>query len=126
MRGIKFYRTRGGKQVVLDVIRSQPVGDRLVIGEDLRTVQLSRTLGPPLCRWMDNGLFEVRCSLPSRREFRLVCYHDDASSTVIVLHAFVKKGRKAPLTDLRLAKKRKSEFEQSQESEGCPSGSQCL
>ena len=66
-------------------------------------------VGTPLCRNMGEGLWEVRCSLPSRRIARvLFCL---VRSEVVLLHGFIKKTQKTPPDDLALARKRQKEIE---------------
>jgi len=112
MRKVVFYRTPSGGEVVLDFVREQDREDRAVIGEDLWTVQTGFPLGLPVCRPLKGGLWEVRSSLPSRREARLLFYHDTRSDTLVVVHGFIKKRQKMSVSDLQIARKRKAELEQ--------------
>jgi phage-related protein len=107
---VLFYETVGGNEIILDFLRSLPVDDRKTIGEDLKTVQVGYPLGLPLCRPMGDGLMEVRSSLPSKREARLLFSFDGKAQCLVVLHAFIKKTPKTPKPDLDLARKRKNEF----------------
>jgi phage-related protein len=60
-------------------------------------------------KWVRGGLWEVRSSLPSKREARVFfAFHD---GMLIALHAIIKKGRKAPAEDLGLAKQRLKEMQ---------------
>jgi hypothetical protein len=43
-----FYRTAGGAELVLEWLRTLPVGDRRAIGVDLSTVQCGWPIGMPL------------------------------------------------------------------------------
>jgi phage-related protein len=53
---------------------------------------------------MSGGLFEVRSTLPSRREARLLFgFHE---GRLIALHAFIKKAQRTPSADLDLARQR--------------------
>lgn len=107
---VLFYETVAGNEVVLDFIRSPSLHDRKVVGEDLKAVQIGYPLGLPLCRPMGGGLMEVRSSLPSNREARLLFAFDSEEQCLVVLHAFIKKSQKTPKTELDLARKRKNEF----------------
>jgi len=73
---------------------------------------MAHPVGPPLCRPLEAGIWEVRTSLPSRKEVRLICCHNGALDAIIVLHAFVKKRQKTDRADIDLALRRKKEFEQ--------------
>ena len=58
---------------------------------------------------MDEGLWDVRCSLPSRRIARvLFCL---VRSELVLLHGFIKKTQKTLSDDLALARKRQKEIE---------------
>lgn len=67
-------------------------------------VQFGWSLGLPLCRSLAGGVWEVRSSLPSKREARVLFgFHDDA---LIALHAFIKKTQRTPPGELALARQR--------------------
>jgi len=105
---VVFYRTRAGAEVVLDWLRALDEGDRHVVGQDLMRVQFQWPIGMPLCRSLGDGLWEVRCSLPSNRIARLLfCF---TQNRLLVLHGFIKKSQKTPAGDLALARKRMAEF----------------
>ena len=62
-----------------------------------------------LCRALGGGLFEFRVSLASRRIARvIVCVHQEE---LYALHALIKKTRKTPESDLKLARRRKHQLE---------------
>jgi phage-related protein len=103
-----FWRTPSGRQVVRDWLREMSPSDRAVIGTDLRTLQFGWPIGMPLVRPMSGGLWELRSSLPSRREARLLFAADDG--TLVVLHGFIKKTQKTPPGELALAQKRMKEM----------------
>jgi phage-related protein len=109
MHQVRFYQTRSGNKVVLDFIRQLSDEDKKVVGEDLKAVQLGFPIGLPLCRPLGDGLYEVRSSLPSKREFRLIFYFDRERQGIAVMHALIKKTAKLPKADLTLAKRRKDE-----------------
>ena len=75
-----------------------------MIGFDIRRVQLGWPIGLPVCRPLSGGLFEVRSTLPSRREARVLFGFHDAH--LVALHAFVKKAQRTPQADLALARQR--------------------
>jgi phage-related protein len=101
---VRFYQTEAGRSPVLDWLRGLDKEDRRVIGLDLMRVQFGWPIGRPLVRSLQDGLWEVRSSLPRRRIARLIlCFHNQM---LIVLHGFVKKTQKAPADDLALARRR--------------------
>jgi phage-related protein len=83
--------------------------DKRSIGHDLAKVQYGCPVGLPLCRPLNAGLWEVRASLPSRREARIFFgFHD---GMLIALHAIIKKTQKTPTEDLALARQRFKELQ---------------
>lgn len=93
---------------VRDWLRSLSDEDRRVIGEDIATVEFGWPVGMPTCRALGDGLWEVRSTLPSKREGRVIFVVKDAQ--MILLHAFIKKSQKTPKADIDLALKRKKEI----------------
>ena len=107
---VLFYESKAGNEVVLNFIRSLPTDDKKKIGEDLMTVQIGYPMGLPLCRPLGGGLMEIRSSLPSKREARIIFAFDSETQSLVALHAFIKKSQKTPKSDLDLARDRKAEF----------------
>lgn len=104
-----FFRTEGGAEPVRDWLRELPAADRKIIGEGLKELEYAWPVGMPLCRALGKVLFELRVSLASRRIARvMVCFHDDE---LVALHGFIKKQRTTPQADLKLARKRKKDYE---------------
>jgi phage-related protein len=103
-----FYRTEKGTEPVRDWLRGLTAEDRKTIGADLRTLQLGWPLGMPLCRSLGDGLWEVRSSLSSKREARLLFFFEEGR--IGIVHGFLKKTQKTPLGEIALAKKRMREM----------------
>jgi phage-related protein len=80
-----------------------PKQERKAIGSDLLSVQWTWPVGLPLVRHLEEGLWEVRSTLGNR--IARVLFTVEGSSMVL-LHGFIKKTQKTPLSDLRLAKDR--------------------
>jgi phage-related protein len=106
---VVFYRTPAGAEVVRTWLRGLDKGDRHAVGQDLMRLQYRRPIGMPLCRGLGGALWEVRSVLPSQRIARLMFSIVDGR--IVMLHGFIKKARKTPDADLRLARKRQSEFD---------------
>jgi phage-related protein len=70
----------------------------------LARLQYGWPIDMPLCRSLGNGLWEVRSSLPSRREARVVIAFDDGR--LVALSAFIKKSQATPKAELQLASDR--------------------
>ena len=107
---VVFYSTPAGNEIVRDFLRQLPIGDKKKVGEDLMTVQIGYPMGLPLCRPLGDGLVDVRTSLPSKREIRIIFAFDSDAQYLVALHAFIKKTQRTPKSDLDLAKSRKNEF----------------
>jgi len=102
-----FYKTKAGKDVVVEWFRSLRKEDRRIVGQDLMRVQYRWPVGMPLCRPLGGGLWEVRSSLGNRIVRILFCFRDEH---LVVLHGFVKKTQRTPTDELELARKRKDEI----------------
>lgn len=104
-----FFQTSAGAEPVRDWLKDLDDDDRRVIGEDIATVEYGWPVGMPTCRSLGDGLWEVRSSLPSRREARVIFVVRE--NQMILLHGFIKKVQKTPKADLDLALKRVKELE---------------
>ncbi|MDR0882810.1 MAG: type II toxin-antitoxin system RelE/ParE family toxin [Candidatus Adiutrix sp.] len=105
---LRFFRSKNGREPVRDWLKSLRCPDSLIIGEDIRLVQMTWPIGMPVCRPLGNGLYEVRSSLPNGRIARVMfCFCDD---NIILLHGFIKKTPKTPEADMSLARERKALF----------------
>jgi phage-related protein len=62
----------------------------------------------PVVRKLDSGLWEIRSQLNKRiaRVLFTTC-----SGKMILLHGFIKKSRKTPAVDIKLANRRKANLE---------------
>ena len=102
-----FYRSGTNKEPVRDWLLSLNKDDRKSIGGDIQTVEFGWPVEMPVCRHMEDGLYEVRTNLKGKRNARvLFCFH---GRSMVLLHGFIKKTQKTPRSDLMLAKKRKQE-----------------
>lgn len=102
-----FYATSSGKEPVREWLKSLPKADKKALGDDIKTVQFGWPLGMPLVKNLGDGLWEIRSSLSSNKIARIIFFMH--SNTIILLHGFIKKTQKTPLTDIDLAKKRMKE-----------------
>lgn len=104
-----FYRTDAGNEPVREWLKSLNRGDKRTIGEDIKTAQFGWPLGMPLIRKLERGLWEVRSNL-SQGIARVLFTVD--GNTMILLHGFVKKSQKTPLTDLNIARRRLADLQE--------------
>ena len=82
-----------------------PREQRRLVGIEIKTVQMGWPIGMPVVRKLDIGLWEVRVDLSNtiaRVLFTVV------GSNMILLHGFIKKSQKTPMSDLATAKQRKA------------------
>jgi len=105
---VAFYCTDAGREPVREWLKKLSRDDRRSIGVDLKTVQFGWPLGMPLVRKLEPGIWEVRSSL-DRRIARVL--FTVVGETLVLLHGFVKKSQKTPLSDLEVARSRKAELE---------------
>jgi phage-related protein len=102
-----FWRSRTGREPVREWLTGLPREDTRTMGRDIAKVQFGWPVGLPLCRSLGEGLWEVRSSLASRREARVLFgFHEDM---LIALHAFFKKTQRTPAAELDTARQRLKE-----------------
>lgn len=102
-----FWKSATGREPVRDWLNELPREDQRIIGRDIAKVQFGWPVGLPVRRSLGGGLWEVRSSLPSRREARVLFgFHD---GTLFALTAFIKKTQATPPGELALAQQRLKE-----------------
>jgi phage-related protein len=102
-----FWRSPAGNEPVRDWLNDLPREDQRTLGRDIARVQFGWPIGLPVCRPMGRGLWEVRSSLPSRREARVLFgFH---CGMLVALTAFIKKTQTTPVPELALAYQRLKE-----------------
>ncbi|WP_101676342.1 type II toxin-antitoxin system RelE/ParE family toxin [Alloalcanivorax mobilis] len=95
-----FYSSASGREPVRDFLRALPAEDRKRVGVDIKTVQFGWPLGMPLVRKIAPGLWEVRSDIAGGIVRMLFTTQ---GARMVLLHAFVKKSRKTPTSDLKIA-----------------------
>ena len=104
---LAFWRSAIGDEPVREWLKALPADDKVVIGRDIAKAQFGWPIGLPVCRPLGDGLWEVRSSLPSRREGRVLFgFH---SGALIALAAFFKKTQATPARELTTARRRLKE-----------------
>ena len=101
-----FFELESGRIPVWEWLRSLSRDERKWVGRAISVVEYGWPIGMPICRKVVNwkGLWEVRTHLADGKIARvLFCVHD---GKMMILHGFIKKSNKTPLTDLELASKR--------------------
>ncbi len=100
---VVFFKTTSGSEPVREWLKALPSEERKIIGDDLKTAQFGWPVGMPLIRKLETGLWEVRSALPNRIA-RIIFTVE--GNTMVLLHGFIKKSQKTPLSDLELARQR--------------------
>jgi phage-related protein len=103
-----FWNSATGREPVREFLQALSKKDRRRIGDDIRQLQFGWPVGMPLVRKMQNSIWELRSTLPSKREARILFATD--GETLALLHAFIKKAQKTPKTELALARQRLKEI----------------
>ena len=72
-----FWQSATGREPVREWLNELSREDKRTIGRDIAKIQYGWPVGLPLCRPLSAGLWEVRASLPSKREARVFFgFHD--------------------------------------------------
>ena len=104
-----FWKSVAGREPVREWLNELPREDQRSIGRDIAKVQFGWPIGLPICRPLSAGLWEVRSSLPSKREARVFFgFHDEM---LVALHAIIKKTQKTPADELTRARNRLKEMQ---------------
>jgi len=98
-----FYKSQYGNEPVREWLKSLSQEDRKTIGEDIKTVQIGWSVGMPVVRKLDIGIWEVRSTLRNRIARILFTVE---GSKMVLLHGFIKKAKKTIKSDLDTAIRR--------------------
>jgi phage-related protein len=104
---LRFWKSTTGREPVREWLNELPREDQRTVGREIAKVQFGWPVGLPVCRPLGDGLWEVRSTLRSRREARVV--FGFYQGMLIALHAFIKKKRKTAPDDLAIARQRLKE-----------------
>ena len=105
----RFYATHSGSMPVRNWLLSLGKQDRIEIGSDIANVEYNWPVGPPQCKSLEDGIFEVRSRISNGRIARVLFFIQN--DELFLLHSFIKKTQKTPRHELELAKSRKKEME---------------
>jgi len=104
---VKFYQTETGNEPVRSWLKGLSKADKIIIGEDIKTVEFGWPLGMPLVRKLETKLWEVRSNLTNKEIARI--FFTVTGNTMVLLHGFKKKSQKTPDNELKTAKKRRDD-----------------
>jgi phage-related protein len=100
---VYFYQDDSGNEPVREWLKELSDDDRKIIGSNIRVIQIDWPLSTPLVKSLGGGLWELRSKLDNRISRVLFVFHD---SSMILLHAFIKKTQTTPRQEIDLARKR--------------------
>ena len=103
-----FYESGSGNEPVREWLLGLDREDRRIIGEDIATVEFGYPIGMPVCRSLENGLYEVRSDISDGKIARVIFIVK--RGYMVLLHGFIKKTQKTPKQDVDLAAKRAKEI----------------
>lgn len=101
---VTYYRLRDGREPVTEFIDSLPVGDRAAIDAYIdRLAEFGPVLGFPSTSQVDGELRELRPDV-GNTHYRLL--YRRTGNVFVLLHAFVKPGRRIAQGEIDLAQRR--------------------
>jgi len=98
-----FYRSVTGNEPVRKWLKAMSKNDKVLIGTDIRTVELGWPIGMPVCRKLEDGIYEVRTTLKDTISRVLFAIED---GEMILLEGIIKKQQKTPREAINIAKSR--------------------
>ncbi len=102
-----FYRTGAGNEPVREWLKAMPKEDRKALGEDIAYVQYKWPIGKPRVDHLRGPVWEIRTALGARIARTLFAVE---GGRMILLHGFIKKTRRTPADEIKLAEKRFKEW----------------
>lgn len=102
---VKFYSSASGNEPVREWLKDLCKEDKVIIGEDIKTVEYGWPLGMPLVLKLDTNLWEVRSDITNKEIARVL--FTVMGGVMVLLHGFIKKSPKTPANDLKIAKDRR-------------------
>ena len=64
---VVFYQTPMGTEPVREWLKSLNKNDKIIIGEDIKTVEFGWPIGMPTCKGLGKGLYEVRSNISDNK-----------------------------------------------------------
>ncbi len=109
---IELYEAPDGQLVVeeeIDAIEQQTPALHSLLVAGLSKLRCRENHHPPLCAPLGDGLFELRVG---RKDIARAAWFFCAGQRIVVVRCFVKKTRRTPAGDLKLAQVRMAEYQQ--------------
>ena len=105
---VYFYKTESGNEPVREWLKSLPLIDKKIIGEDIMSVQFSWPRGMPLVKSLKNSLWEVRSNVSDKKIARIIFFI--SRNRMILVEGFIKKTQTTPQPHLEVSTDRKNKF----------------
>lgn len=103
-----FYATITGTMPMREWLLGLSEEDRVEIGSDIANIEYNWPIGPPQCKPLEKGVFEIRSRISDGRSARVLFFAEQAH--LFLLHGFIEKTQKTPRRDLDLAIQRMDEM----------------
>lgn len=100
----RFYLTDTGNNPVRDWIMDLSNNDKRAVGVAIQKVEFGWPIGMPYSRKLEGDLWEVRAKLTGGKIARVI--FTLVNDEMVLLHGFIKKTQKTPITELETARKR--------------------
>jgi len=105
---LSYYPTASGRRPVVEYIRRQVKDERAGLVEALEMIEIHGFDAPRLSfRHIRGKLWEIRIE---RNLSHRIFYAAVGKDEIVLLHTYLKKSRKAPEKEIRLAEKRMKEI----------------
>lgn len=106
---VEFYKTEDGKEPVAEFLDS--LDDKMaakLIGLMEILEEKGTELRMPYSEHLDDGIFELRCKLGN--DITRALYFFYTGRRIIITNGFVKKTKKTPSGEIRLARQRRADW----------------
>jgi len=100
---VVFFQLDSGREPAREWLKGLTRDRKKSIGGDIKTLQCEWPIGMPLCRKMDDSLWELRSHLSSGIARTFFTIYE---RKIVLLHGFVKKAQKTPSKEIVMAKRR--------------------
>ena len=107
---VEFYEDDKGSSPAYDFVMNMDNRklQAKIVGSLEVLADKGSSLREPYSKHLEDGIFELRCRVA--RDIARLLYFFDEGKVVIVTNGFVKKARKTPSKEIRLAKSRRASY----------------
>ena len=109
MREIEFYECVDGQKPIFDFLEGLPRKHKAkAIWEIELLSEKGRELKEPYTKHITNELWELRIQF--NHDISRIFYYIVSEAKIILLHGFIKKTRRTPFAEIKIAEKRLSDY----------------